>query len=135
MKRSFYTLTTIGIMVIIFLFSSQNGNDSSQTSNFILSLFPYLKDIANMEFYIRKLAHFTIYFVLGLSSFQMFHAYNMSSRKSLFFSVIFCFVYACTDEFHQLFSLGRSAQLYDVIIDTCGAMISNMFSFCFSKRK
>ena len=135
MKKSFSTFTTIGIMILIFLFSSQNGNDSSQTSSFILSLFPYLKDIGNMEFYIRKLAHFTIYFILGLSSFQMFLAYNMSSRKSLFFSVILCFVYACTDEFHQLFSLGRAAQLYDVFIDTCGALISNIFSLCFSKRK
>ena len=39
-------------------------------------------------------------------------------------SIVVCFVYACTDEFHQLFVDGRAGLFSDVIIDTIGATIS-----------
>lgn len=34
-----------------------------------------------------------------------------------------CVAYAATDEFHQLFSDGRSAQVFDVGVDACGALV------------
>ena len=34
------------------------------------------------------------------------------------------FLYACTDEFHQLFVPGRSGNFRDVIIDTSGGVLS-----------
>ena len=36
-------------------------------------------------------------------------------------SILFSFLYACTDELHQIFVPGRSAQFRDVLIDTLGA--------------
>ena len=36
-------------------------------------------------------------------------------------SVMLCFFYACTDEFHQLFVPGRSGEFTDVCLDTVGA--------------
>ena len=35
---------------------------------------------------------------------------------------IFTTAYAASDEFHQLFVTGRSAQVRDVLIDSCGAL-------------
>jgi len=32
-------------------------------------------------------------------------------------------VYAATDEFHQLFVPGRSGQVKDVLLDSCGAAV------------
>ena len=36
-------------------------------------------------------------------------------------SITLSFLYACTDEIHQIFVPGRSAQFRDVLIDTLGA--------------
>ena len=135
MKKKLYTSLTIAIMILIFLFSSQSREESSKTSGFILSLLPFFNNIESAEFYIRKLAHFSIYFLLGLSAFQMFSAYDHSKSKAFLFSILLCFFYACSDEFHQSFSSGRSPQVFDVFIDTMGAFISSFLSCCFFYKK
>ena len=43
-------------------------------------------------------------------------------KHSLFVAVLFCFLYACGDELHQLFISMRSARILDVWIDTCGSL-------------
>ena len=35
--------------------------------------------------------------------------------------IAICFAYACSDEFHQLFVLGREGNLIDVTIDSIGS--------------
>ena len=42
------------------------------------------------------------------------------------------FLYACTDEFHQLFVPGRDGNFRDVIIDTSGGTLS---AILFSLKK
>jgi VanZ family protein len=37
-------------------------------------------------------------------------------------TVVFVFFYACSDEIHQLFVLGREGAFRDVIIDTVGGI-------------
>ncbi len=49
--------------------------------------------------------------------------YNVSNKKSFILSMIICFIYACTDEYHQLFVKGRTGQFSDSLIDTVGALI------------
>ena len=39
-------------------------------------------------------------------------------------TLVFCFLYAITDEIHQMFVPGRAAMIRDVIIDSCGALCS-----------
>lgn len=73
---------------------------------------------------IRKAAHLSLFFVLGLLvSMTLFSAYN---RLEYFLPLIawgVCIVYATLDEFHQLFVEGRGAQLSDVAIDSGGALL------------
>lgn len=38
-------------------------------------------------------------------------------------SIVATMLYACTDEFHQIFIEGRSGKITDVFIDTCGASL------------
>ena len=38
-------------------------------------------------------------------------------------ALVIVFLYACTDEFHQLFIPGRSGEFRDVMVDTCGGII------------
>ena len=43
-------------------------------------------------------------------------------KYRLIMSITLSFLYACTDEIHQIFVPGRSAQFRDVLIDTLGAI-------------
>ena len=48
-------------------------------------------------------------------------------------SLIFCVVYACSDEFHQMLAEGRSPEALDVMIDSTGAaagIIGALLFFC-----
>ena len=65
----------------------------------------------------------------------LFNSYGV--KKILFYSILFCFIYACSDEIHQLFLDGRTAKVLDVCIDTCGsslAIISLFYLHEFQKK-
>jgi VanZ family protein len=62
--------------------------------------------------------------LLGLSCFQAFGTYALSRKKQVGFSVLLCFVYACSDEWHQSFVAGRGPSFTDVLIDTAGAAVA-----------
>ena len=55
--------------------------------------------------------------------------------SSALFSEIIAFLYACTDEFHQLFTDGRGSHFTDVLIDSCGAFIAILIVGILVRRK
>lgn len=75
-----------------------------------------------VEFFIRKGAHLFIYFCLGGTvAFALGH---MKRRGLLFlYSLLICFLYAGSDEFHQSLTGDRTPLLIDVAVDTLGAAI------------
>ena len=75
---------------------------------------------------IRKAAHVTEYFVLGLLLFRMFRGSSVSSWKWRwsFFAVIAVTLWAASDEFHQSFVSSRTASAVDVAIDTAGGVLA-----------
>lgn len=72
---------------------------------------------------IRKYAHFTLYLVLGILVTNAMIISGLIGYKTLIYSLLFCIIYAISDEVHQLFVLGRSAQVTDVLIDSLGSFI------------
>ncbi len=73
---------------------------------------------------IRKTAHLSLFFILGLLvSMTFFSAYEKLSCFLPLAAWGVCVVYAALDEFHQLFVDGRGAQLTDVAIDSGGALL------------
>ena len=38
-------------------------------------------------------------------------------------SLVFCFVYACSDEYHQTFVPGRAGAMIDVAVDLVGVLL------------
>lgn len=118
--------------IIIFLFSSQDGKKSTSTSdNFIKQIVKiiYGNDIDeakleeitdDLSFYIRKLAHFTIYTIFGINAFGFINTFNITLKRKILFAILIGALYASSDEFHQLFSIGRSASIKDVGIDCLG---------------
>ncbi len=50
-------------------------------------------------------------------------------------AVAFAFLYACLDEFHQLFVAGRCGQPFDVAIDTSGALVAVAIAFAIARHR
>jgi VanZ family protein len=71
---------------------------------------------------IRKAAHFTEYGVL----FWLLVRGPMAQRP--YMALLLCVVYALTDEGHQAFVPGRTASLYDVALDSSGALFSHFLT-------
>ena len=120
-------------MIFIFTMSSFGPDSSNAQSGGIVQVLSGILPNANQNdlvFLVRKTAHFSEYALLGI----LFYLY-FSQKKfprfylsgPLLFSALASFLYACTDEFHQLFVPGRSGQLSDVIIDTLGATTGVLF--------
>jgi VanZ family protein len=72
------------------------------------------------DFILRKLAHMAVYAVLTVLLFRSLRRHVASNTLALLLAVLVAGVYACSDEWHQTFVLGREGSLRDVGIDTLG---------------
>ncbi len=119
---------------IIFGFSSQDGEESGGISkritDFILeksakynSLEMSEKEQVNKrtERIIRKIAHFSIYTLVGFLLMALFSTYkNIKRKNQICISAILGILYAISDEIHQSFTPGRGPKITDVFIDSLG---------------
>lgn len=122
--------------VTIFRFSSQEGNKSSEVSKKvarkIINTFPYTKNLSEetklkmverSQPIIRKLAHFSIYTVVGVCIMGFISTYKVILLKKFIVSLSVGLIYAISDEFHQSFVPGRGPSVRDVCIDTAGVFL------------
>lgn len=128
--------------ITIFKFSSEKSDKSDVTSGrviqSIINLNPKTRNLNDEEkekvkeqivVPVRKTAHFTIYTSLGVLSFLYLKTFEIEDKKRILGSLLFSFLYACTDEIHQLFVPGRSGELKDVCIDSSGALLGIIIVF------
>ena len=135
-------------MALIFSFSNQRDVESSKVSDgfidrTVVKIYKVFNEnitkekeseiIEKYTYPIRKLAHYTLYFVLGILAFLVVKDYSIN-KKLIIYSLLICFLYACSDEFHQLFIIGRSASIKDVIIDTFGSLCGISILYAFNKK-
>lgn len=73
-----------------------------------------------VEFFIRKGAHFTVFFALGFFAFRAIRLNGMNTIKSAIFSLFLVASYAAFDETHQNFTENRTPHVEDVVIDISG---------------
>lgn len=94
---------------------------------FFLSSQPDLKTTLPTfwDFVLRKMAHMAEYAILCFLIFRALRGHNLDIKKSLIWAAIFSILYACSDEYHQTFILGRQGRLFDVLIDTFGIIIAD----------
>lgn len=136
-KKSIPWLLVIIWMGLIFCFSHQPASQSSHLSSGISQtlvtilgkIIPAMADEADwMHYIIRKAAHLFVYMVLG---FLVSHALANSGVKGwrrFGLAMVICFLYAVSDEVHQVFIPGRSGQIGDVVIDSVGALLALFFN-------
>ena len=72
------------------------------------------------SFVVRKGAHIFLFFILGILLFESVYSGD-NFLKSIFLALLLSFLYACSDEYHQIFVVGRSGEFKDVLIDFSGS--------------
>lgn len=137
------------MMFFIIGFSNQNGSESSGLSlmvcrwvieasdhvlNFNFAPEEAEKVIESIDYPVRKLAHMTEYAILCGTLLLHFSVLNVKIKRRIAYSLIIVFLFASTDEIHQLFIPGRSGQFRDVCIDTAGGIIAAGVYFLFSQK-
>ena len=142
-KRVVYGLCAIAVMAVIFLFSSQNYDETMKTSDLIVkpvenvikentnktfetdkekeSYFKKIED--KLDIAIRKCAHMTLFAILAIFVFLWFKAFNLDNYSAVIMTFVVCGLYAGFDELHQHFVDKRNARLTDICIDEFGAVI------------
>ena len=151
------TLLTAAVMIMIFFFSTENGNESDRRSGVISMAVIRLihpeyeqmdeeamKDIYDgVQHIVRKCAHFTEYMMLGFMirlCVESWFGNRKRGRGCLGVAASGAgILYACTDEAHQMAIEGRMGAWADVLVDAggvlAGAVIGTLLIRSLEKRK
>ena len=133
--RGFLIALLILQMWIIFGFSGQDGETSGTISRRITeTITKNIKSIQDLEevekekvlkkieHFIRKLAHFSLYTMVGFLLMSLVSTYKLKLKNKICISLGIGFMYAISDEIHQSFIPERTPMISDVCIDTCGVI-------------
>lgn len=130
---------------VIYRFSAATAAESTVQSDSVVSrvikaatvLFGISADstaLWNTEFVVRKLAHFTIFFILGFLLTMLSQTDKRVSLRKCAARALLCGLFgAAFDEWHQCFVPGRSAEVRDVCIDFLG-VLTGCTVFCAMRR-
>ncbi|WP_281391318.1 VanZ family protein [Alkalicella caledoniensis] len=125
-------------MVVIFTGSSQTQLDSPGLFQRLLGdELPQITDfLAQNDFWIRKVGHGFVYFILTLLAYWAFSKYSpyYVSGRPLLWAVAFSVIYAISDEYHQTLVPGRHGVYTDVIIDSIGVAMAALLIYWFRRR-
>ncbi|MGZ4106378.1 MAG: VanZ family protein [Tumebacillaceae bacterium] len=91
----------------------------------------YRKPFTLLEFFIRKAAHITEYFVLTILVRQTFASTALALGTSRLLSLLIPVLYACSDEYHQSFVAGRTGHPIDVGVDSIGVLLALLLMWFF----
>ena len=112
-------------MIIIFVMSNQPAVVSDKQSSSVIMILTQLGINMNSifgeltNFIVRKIAHFLEYMILGILILNVLEI-QYTRQKIKLLGMMLVFLYACSDEIHQVFVPGREGAFRDVLIDTCG---------------
>lgn len=145
MKKTIFAVLLVLWMGFIFSMSCENAEESSNTSGqtikVVLSTVPEFEKqpeevkvniIEELQFIVRKSAHFIGYMILGILASGLILYYGNINKKYLL-AFLICVIYAISDEIHQLFVPGRSGQVRDVLIDSAGSLLGIILVMAFEK--
>jgi VanZ family protein len=149
-----YIVIAFVIMGVLFYSSSQTYAQQSQIGllHKLLASEPFKKNMMDIsfvynketisihnlgyfkfvEFFIRKAAHFTTYFILGGSWFLGLRGRVKAYFLTAFVSWQAATGYAGMDEFHQMVTGGRSPLFQDVMLDSSGALTAIVIALLFA---
>ena len=152
-KIHIHALVTVIIMIFIFVQSALPSDLSQQESGVIVSFLSNFlwTDSELLSFVVRKCAHFAEYTLLGWSLALTVADYLERLRGAqpggsnrakpgdlrgaqLMAPWMIGTAYAVTDEIHQYFVPGRSCEIRDVVIDSCGVLVGALIVAKLARR-
>ena len=133
-------LPALFVAAAIFWFSAKPAAESTEMSDTVSRLIlligtklgffhgnpaQYADLIELMSFPVRKAAHMTEYLIFYCTVWfgLRFTCRTSNVKRRLPAALAIVFLYACTDEFHQLFVPGRAGRFTDVLIDCFGVTV------------
>ena len=136
-RQAVFVVLSVMFAVVIFCFSARNGIESTEDSYAVgmevgrivhpdfeeWSGDEQLTFAEKVDHPVRKLAHATEYAVFAMLLCGAWCSGHRSRKREVLSAWATATVYAMTDEFHQLFVPGRSGQVRDVLLDSCGAAV------------
>ncbi|HHW31826.1 MAG TPA: VanZ family protein [Clostridiaceae bacterium] len=150
-KTLLLIITNIIWMGVIYYFSSQPANESSQISGvvteFILKLLNIiflgnipqpLKQLITGSNIVRKAGHAVEFFILGVLVNLLVK--RLKIKRSTAVASIVCILYAISDEFHQIFVSGRGPSVSDVLLDSISSvaailLVNSIKHIIFTRKK
>ena len=142
-------LPAIAMMCVIYLVSAQTGEVSGELSyeisyqlvetkneilNTQLTLDQLSQQAHSIQYYVRKAAHLTEYFLLAIAVSFPLYVYGVRGIWLILLSGAICVGFAGFDEYHQSLVEGRGPSVKDVLIDSAGAGLGILLvqAFCWS---
>src|ERR1044071_4069559 len=93
--------------------------------------------LVQINYFVRKLAHFTEYAILAALLFRAFRADSIHRWRWRWAAYSFgiTLTWALLDEFHQTFTRTRGGSIYDSLLDTSGALFMLIVIALFNLKK
>ncbi len=137
-KKKIFFILSIIMTLIIWINSFLPADISGAQSGWVVGMVQSILDLLNIEvgldilsLWIRKLAHFTEFMILGILWFFTIHEHQNNIKKSVIYVIIISISTAILDETIQLFSEGRAFSILDIGIDTLGALFGLLLCLMF----
>ena len=148
MKKTIIILMIIYYSFIIWSFSSHPADISAKESKSITGIIydkfaVHIEKFSDMgrdlfvsktDNFIRKCAHFTLFFIFALIISMYVECYDKNTLEFLLTVFLTGLIFAVSDELHQLFVPGRGCQMRDVLIDSNGVLAGGII-FLGAKRR
>ena len=151
MKKLIVIILVVFSLGGMYYFSSQNaqmsGNQSQEVVRIIdkirdkvtlqdeklikiqTNIYDKLKRFGSKSYIVRKMAHFSIYALIGTSLLLFIYEFSKKLVLSSLIEFLLSITYACYDEYRQLSVPGRSGSIKDVFIDSSGALTGIILTF------
>ena len=146
-----WSMVIIWMGVIFYLSSMDTGESNGKSREVITKVVDTTVDISHakgdvspkskekmvdkLNKPLRKCAHASVYFILAILILNALLSCNNKHLLVALLTIFLCFIYACTDEYHQTFVSGRTGQFSDVLIDTMGSVVACLVYYGIKKRR
>lgn len=139
MKKYLWLFLAMVMLIFIWGNSLEQAATSKAVSGILTGIVANVLQFLHIhvEFFVlhhlvRKLAHFTEFTILGVFVYKALYVFKVA--KGLTTAVVIGFLSAVVDETIQVFIPGRSSQVSDVVLDSCGVLVGVLIIYWFTKR-
>lgn len=126
MQRILWLILLVVFTIFIFFSSSLPANESAKMSGYVVTVLNAVFEMlgmsydGNLEYTIRKLAHFMEFGGQAWLLCKTYNEFYVSNRVSTGYILFFGLLTAVVDEYIQFFTPGRECRVTDVLLDFSG---------------